>query len=85
VRRGAAALDSGAGGAYDGGVTFQGDGVKIQELSREEGRKLLDEVAKHYLNMSADEFARRWDAGEFVGEERPEVMRVAMLLPLAMP
>lgn len=53
------------------------------ELTQEEGRALLDEVAREYLGMSGDEFLRAWDAGEFDGDaDRPEVMRVAMLIPL---
>jgi hypothetical protein len=58
----------------------------IPELSREDGRKLLDRQARHYLDVSGDEFIRRWDAGEYGdpddrSENPPAVMRLGMLLP----
>lgn len=58
--------------------------TKPQELSQEEGRAILDRQARHYLGMSGDEFMRAWNAGEFDDDsDRPEVMRVAMLIGLA--
>ncbi len=55
----------------------------IRELSPVEGERLLDEQARCYLGMSGEDFARRWAAGELDADEHPDVMRVAMLLPLA--
>jgi hypothetical protein len=55
-----------------------------KELTLEEGRVLLDKQARRYLNMSGDEFVKRWEAGEFDDDpDRPEIMRVAMLIPFA--
>jgi hypothetical protein len=55
--------------------------IEIRELSIEDRRLMLDTMAEHYLGMSGAEFERAWNAGEFDdGPERPEVMRVAMLL-----
>lgn len=55
---------------------------QIQELSKEQARRLFDRQAKHYLNISGKEFIRRWDAGLFNGKgSSPAVIRVAMLLP----
>jgi len=51
------------------------------ELTREEGWELLDREARRYLNMSATEFIRIWDAGGFPHPDTPEVLSVAMLLP----
>lgn len=65
-----------------GEVTTEPD-VDVRDLSVEEGRQLLDEQARRYLHMSGAEFARRWVAGELDPDARPDVMRVAMLLPLA--
>ena len=60
------------------------DAAAPQELSREEGRALLDRQARRYLGMSGDEFVQAWRSGQFDQDpDRPEVMRVAMLLPLA--
>ncbi len=54
----------------------------VEELDRDGGRVLLDEAARHYLRVSGEEFMRAWDAGEYDSDpDRPEVMRVAMLLP----
>ena len=50
-------------------------------LSREEGQKLLDRQARRYLRMSGPEFARKWKAKKIENPDRPEVMRVAFLLP----
>lgn len=55
---------------------------ELDVISPEEGRKIFDSAAMTHLNMSGDEFAKRWDAGEFHDVDEPDVMRVAMLLPL---
>lgn len=46
----------------------------------EEGWEILEENAQRLLNMSADEFIRRWDSGE-LKVDRPRIVDVAMLLP----
>ncbi len=51
------------------------------ELTREEGWELLDREARRYLDMSAADFIRTWDAGGFPYPDTPEVLSVAMLLP----
>lgn len=52
-------------------------------LTLDEGWRLLDERARRYLHMGGREFLARWRAGVFATDgDRPEVMRVAMLLPL---
>lgn len=57
--------------------------VDLPELDEDDARALFDEHARSNLNMSGEEFLRAWDAGEFDDEpDRPEVMRVVMLLPL---
>lgn len=57
---------------------------QIRELTREEGLALLDREARRYLQMSAEEFIRAWEAGEFDDDpDRPNVMYLAMLLPFA--
>jgi hypothetical protein len=55
---------------------------RIQELSKNQARKMFDRQAKHYLNISGKEFIRRWKTGAFNGKaDTPAVIRVAMLLP----
>lgn len=57
---------------------------KPHELSREEGRRIVDRQAREYLGMSGDEFMRKWDAGYFAADpDRRDVMHVATLLELA--
>ena len=53
-------------------------------VSHEEGLAILDEQARARLGISRIEFLRRWDAGEYEGPDgdRPEVVKVAMLIPL---
>ncbi len=58
--------------------------ARVQIVDQTDGKRVLDEEARRYLHISADEFIRRWDAGEYAANaDRPEVMRVAMLLPFA--
>lgn len=56
----------------------------LRRLSRAEARAILDGEARRTLGMSGDHFVRLWRRGRFKDpDSRPEVMRVAMLLPLA--
>lgn len=48
-----------------------------------EAWELFDGTARRYMNMSGDEFVRKWDGGEITDPDRPNVMRVLSLLPLA--
>ncbi len=56
-------------------------------LSPEEGRKLLDEAAHHWIGIPGEEFLRRWDAGEY--RDLPDtpagwrIMRVVGLISFA--
>lgn len=60
------------------------DRSKRRELSQADSRALLDQQARRYLNMSGDDFIRAWDERCFADNpDRPEVMRVAMLLDFA--
>jgi hypothetical protein len=56
---------------------------EIRELTLEQGQQLLDDKARQYLGISGEEFRTRWEAGEIDADDEPDVMRVAMLLPLA--
>jgi hypothetical protein len=52
------------------------------EASSEEGWQILEDQAQRRLKMSAEEFVRKWDRGDFLNcSERPEVLHVAILLP----
>ena len=55
------------------------------EVSYEEGRKLFDAEARRHLNMSGEEFVRKWDAGE-IDFDDPEthsaIVHVWILLPI---
>lgn len=54
------------------------------ELTQEEAYALLDREARRHLGMSAEEFIAAWEKGEFDEDpDQPNVMYVAMLLPLA--
>ncbi len=57
------------------------DRVEVREMTQEDGLAMLDKIARQYLGMSGAEFMRRWDAGEFTGDDRYEVTLVSMLLP----
>ena len=53
------------------------------DLTQEEAYALLDREAQQRLGMSAQAFIAAWEAGQFDDDpDRPDVMYVAMLLPL---
>lgn len=60
-----------------------GTNSRVRTLSKLEGQRLLDRQAQRYLGMSGDEFVKAWRSGRFKKDDRPEVTRVAMLLPFA--
>ncbi len=56
---------------------------QIHMLTKGEAKELFNRQAMRYLHMSGDEFVQAWREGKFdTGSELPEVIRVAMLLPL---
>ena len=55
------------------------DGVRV--LTEEEGWEFLDKRAQYYLGISAKEFVRRWQAGEYPDPDGTPVMHVLMALP----
>jgi hypothetical protein len=58
------------------------EGVDVRELSEQEAHEVLDRAARFNLGLTGEEFVRAWEAGDFDSDpDRPEVMRVAMLLP----
>jgi hypothetical protein len=65
-----------------GAITDAADEPRARELTREEGRRLLDQRARRFLGMSGAEFRRRYAAGELDPDD-DHVLGVALLLPLA--
>jgi hypothetical protein len=57
--------------------------VEVVEVTREQGRAMLERAAKEELGMSAEQFLAKWDAGGYEDTEDPAVTRVAMLIPFA--
>jgi hypothetical protein len=65
-------------------VTTVNDRVEVKEITVEQGWVIFDEAAQRELSMSGKAFLEAWDAGKFDDvADRPDVMRVVMLLPLA--
>ncbi len=59
---------------------------EIQELSYEEGFRLLDEEARRTLGITGEEFLKAWDEGRFgEGPENVAAEELAMLIPFARP
>jgi hypothetical protein len=54
----------------------------VYELTREEGRKMLDERTRRILGMPLDEFERRYEAGT-LDLDNPDVFSLVMQLPFA--
>ncbi len=58
----------------------------VHEVTEAEGRAILDNAARHYLNMSGEEFLRAWKEGRFSENGActdPDVAWVSMLIPFA--
>jgi hypothetical protein len=54
----------------------------VVELTREEGRRMLDERTRRELGMSLEEFEAAYNAGA-LDIERDDVIGLVMLLPFA--
>lgn len=56
----------------------------VYEATDEEWQAIVDRAARHYLNMSGEEFIQKWKAGE-IDPNDPQrhvrIMAVASLLP----
>jgi hypothetical protein len=64
-------------------ATLEDDGVAVEHISDSDGAEIVDAAARHNLGMSGEDFMAAWEAGKFDGDsDRPEIVRVAMLLPL---
>jgi len=57
------------------------EAIEFIELSEDDARELLDAEARRLLNLSGEEFTRRWYNGEYRDCDDPHVTQVAMLLP----
>lgn len=60
---------------------------RVQYATPEEGRALFDYQARKLLNISGEEFLRRWDEGEYRdiadAPGQRHIMRLAMLIPFS--
>lgn len=55
--------------------------VTVINIDRDESWEIFDAAANNLLGVSADQFVKDWDAGEYAERDEIEVMRVAMLRP----
>ena len=63
-------------------ATNDSTAIGIHEVSDAEGLAILDNAARHYLNMSGEEFLRAWEEGRFDNVACTDpVMYVSMLIP----
>ena len=57
---------------------------KVETLTVDAGRDLLDREARKYLGISGEEFLAAWDNRAYEGKaDTPEVMRLVELIPFA--
>jgi hypothetical protein len=52
----------------------------VVELTPEEVAREFDAEARRSLGISGEEFRRRWQAGEYAGQDNERVWRVAFFL-----
>ena len=62
-------------------MTAVRDDAAIRTVTHDEGFELVEVAAQRELKMGAKEFYELWSAGKIENPDRPEVMRVVMLLP----
>jgi hypothetical protein len=62
-------------------VESQESACEAEEISLEDGRRMLDEAARQHLNMTGAEFIEAWDEGRFADPDSLAVQQVASLLP----
>jgi hypothetical protein len=57
----------------------------VDVMTTAEAREAFDCAAQYFLNVTGDEFLRRWESGEFREDEaadQPGIIDLIMLLPL---
>jgi hypothetical protein len=55
----------------------------VEFFTDDEAAALFERMAQHYLNISGEEFLRKWDAREYGDDtDRHGIMDMAMLIPL---
>lgn len=52
-------------------------------VSDDEAWEILEEQAQANLNMSARQFVEAWDMGKIENPDRPEIIDLVMLIPVA--
>lgn len=57
--------------------------VDVEELSREDGRAMLNQHTRDRLGISVEEFLRKLDAGDYLNSDDEDVLRLVMLAPFA--
>lgn len=55
--------------------------ASIEEMTVEEGRALVDGLARDRLGIGREEFLRRLASGEYDEDEREDVVRLKVLAP----
>ena len=56
---------------------------RLQELTPDQSRLLLEERVQRRLGIELQEFIRRWQAGLYDGpDDNPDALEIAVLLPI---
>jgi hypothetical protein len=58
-----------------------GGSVTVEKITADQAWRMYDRACRRVLGMTAAEFSRRWDSGEFAGATTPEMMEVLVLRP----
>ncbi|MGL4176531.1 MAG: hypothetical protein ACRCSN_10675 [Dermatophilaceae bacterium] len=53
----------------------------VEEMTVDEGRRMLDALTCDRLGLSREEFLRRLDDGEYEGTDSEDVIRLRLLAP----
>lgn len=64
-------------------TTIDDDLPEGRILTEEEDREMKENLARHYFDMSLDEFTEAWKAGKFDGDRKRhgDVVFLASMLP----
>lgn len=56
--------------------------VALEYIDAEESWRIFDEQAQAILGISGEEFARRWDDGEYMDSTDNRLMKLVILRPV---
>ncbi|MBA3416560.1 MAG: hypothetical protein H0U10_15170 [Chloroflexia bacterium] len=58
---------------------------EVLEITADEAHAIFDRKARRLLGISGDEFVRRWEGGDYCGDEETDEARLTNRLVMSLP